>query len=661
MLERTTGLPARTLAAIAACVFAAFAALSYTEAWQLVERRGFDTLTVAAAAGRSTLPVTIVGIDEPSFAQVNRQWPWPRSLYAKVIDELSRSGALVIALDILLSEPSTEEEDRVLAEAIQRAGNVVIASNMGYQETAHARLWMRIDPIERFKQAGAANGLAQVNPDGDTVVRNMPAGGDVFWREIIRRANALRPGLIPEPAIEAGAMARYAGADHTFPYVSFYQALAAGSHLPADAFRDQIVLIGRDLKASPDAQAGAVDVFATPFTASTRWMMPGVELHANFLETAALGGAIRPASWAASLALLAVVVVMTAFLLRRWRPLVGAAIVTGMTAAVIAFAYALFMKADTWLPVLAAILASASIYLAYGGLAFLAERRRKAEIRNAFSLYVTPEVVEYVMANPERLKLGGERRAVTMLFTDLAGFTTLSEQLGAEEVAKILNLHFTGATRIVKQNHGTVNRFIGDAVMAMFGAPVEDPDQAIHACRAACEMQEDIAALREKLRAQGLPEIRMRIGIHSCTAVIGNLGSDDRFDYTAIGDGVNLAARLEGVNKLYGTGILVSGETASRLGGAVKMRPVDRVIVKGKTEPVEIFTPCGDDATIELATRAVQAYRARDWDGSERLWREVLRAIPGDGVTSIYLERIARLRAIAPDEAWEAAVELDKL
>jgi len=179
--------------------------------------------------------------------------------------------------------------------------------------------------------------------------------------------------------------------------------------------------------------------------------------------------------------------------------------------------------------------------------------------------------------------------------------------------------------------------------------------------RTACEMQEDIARLRDELRAEGLPEIRMRIGVHSCAAVIGNLGSSDRFDYTAIGDGVNLAARLEGVNKLYGTGILVSGDTAALAGGAVKLRPVDRVIVKGKTEPVEILTPCQDDAVIDASLRAIAAYRARKWDESEAAWREVLQRLPDDGVAAIYLERIDRCRTIAPDEAWEAAVELEKL
>src|SRR5688572_23044256 len=661
MLERTTDLPARTVAILAVAVFALFALVSLTDAWEQLERRGFDTLTVASAQNRSTLPITIVGIDEPSFAQVGKQWPWPRSLYGKVVDELSRSGALVIVLDILFPEPSTAAEDEALAAAIKRAGNVVLASNMDFQETAHARVWTRIDPIDVLKAAGGINGFARVELDGDTVMRNLPEGDDILWRQAIRMANQRNPGMLPEPASEPGLMVRFAGPDHTFPYVSFYQALEAGAALPPDAFKDQIVFVGRDLKGSVDARAGFVDMFATPFTTTTRLLMPGVELHANFLETAITGRALRPAPLAWVLVLLAVVVALSAFLLARWRPILGALVVTAIATAVATLDWFLFTRFNVWLPALAAILACATLYLAYGGVAFLAERRRKAEFRQAFSLYVTPEVVDFVMANPERLKLGGERREVTMLFTDLKGFTTLSEELRPEDVTQILNQHFSGATAIVKRNHGTVNRFIGDAVMAMFGAPVEDREQAVHALRAACEMQEDIAQLREKLKAQGLPEIRMRIGVHSCTAVVGNLGSADRFDYTAIGDGVNLAARLEGVNKLYGTGILVSGETAALAGGAVRLRPVDRVIVKGKTEPVEIFTPCADEAACDLSARAVAAYRARQWDEAEALWDAVRSVIPDDSVAEIYLERIAHLRSMSPEEPWESAVELEKM
>ncbi len=265
------------------------------------------------------------------------------------------------------------------------------------------------------------------------------------------------------------------------------------------------------------------------------------------------------------------------------------------------------------------------------------------------------------MAHPEKLKLGGERREVTCFFTDLEGFTALTERIGAEQVARTLNIHFTRATAIIKRNGGTVNRFIGDAIMALWGAPIEDPEQATHAVRAACQAQHDMEALRAELVQQGLPEIRMRVGIHSCAAVIGNLGSDDRFDYTAIGDGVNLAARLEGVNKLYRTGILVSGETVAKLDGSIAMRLVDRVIVKGKSEPVEIYTPCADAFVNDTTAKAVAAYRARRWDESEALWRELGAHNPADGIAAVYLERIARLRSNAPDPTWKGAVELEKL
>jgi adenylate cyclase len=257
--------------------------------------------------------------------------------------------------------------------------------------------------------------------------------------------------------------------------------------------------------------------------------------------------------------------------------------------------------------------------------------------------------------------LGGERRDITVLFTDLEGFTTLTEQLGAEQVTSILNTHFSRATAIIKRHQGTVNRFIGDAVMAMWGAPLDDAQQARHACEAACEMQEDMVRLREEFAQRGLPPIWMRIGIHSCSAIVGNLGSAERFDYTAIGDGVNLAARLEGVNKLYGTGILVSGQTVEGLQGAVATRVVDRVVVKGKSEAVEIFTPSGDAELNTLSAKAVQAYRERRWDESDGLWREISRQHPLDRIAQLYLARIQRCRAIAPDAPWQDAVELEKL
>jgi adenylate cyclase len=649
-------------ALIAGCIALAAAAVGLTPWWNEVELKGFDALTVATAPGTPQLPITIVGIDEASFAQIGRQWPWPRSLHARLVDQLTRAGAAVIAFDVVLSEAASPEEDRALAEAIGRNGSVVLAADMAYQESSHSRQWLRVDPLPAFIEAGGVRGLAAVTLDPDLVVRRMPDEPDALWREVLRVARKSHPRLADawtEPP--SNAMLRYVGPDHTFPYVSYYQALDADKLLPAGIFKDRIVLVGRDVKATPDAGAAQADLFATPFLASTRWLMPGAEIHANALDTAISGASIEraPRSW--TVVLVVLTVLACALGMRAWRPLWGAVVGAAAAGAIVALDTYLFAGHSIWLPSAAALAAIAAMYVAMGGVAFLAERRRRGELRRAFSLYVSPEVVDHVMAHPERLALGGERRRVTVLFTDLEGFTALTERLGAEQVTRILNLHFTGATGIVKRHAGTVNRFIGDAIMAMWGAPMDDPRQALHAVLAACEMQEDLARLRSRLEAEGLPAIRMRIGIHTCMAVVGNLGSSDRFDYTAIGDGVNLAARLEAVNKLYGTGILLSADTMALLEGTPSTRLVDRVIVKGKSEPVDIYTPSADARVNDTSARAIAAYWTRRWDESEALWREVARAQPGDPIASLYLERIERWRVASPGHDWSGAAELEKL
>jgi len=663
MFERQASLPPRLVLALAGAVAALFCALGFTTPWRVLELKGFDALTRAAAPNASQFPITIVAIDEASFAHVGKQWPWPREVYARAIDQVRKAGALVIALDVVLDTHSNSgaADDQRLVEALRTAGNVVLASNRVYEETSVSRQWLRVDPLPVFLDAtGAVNGYVNFELDPDLVARRMPFAQDAFWKRIVERLSAVRPGLVRVEPPARGAMMRYAGGDHTFPYISFYQVLDAGKSLPADAFRDQVVLIGRDIKANVDVHAAQADLFATPFTASSDGLMPGVELHANALESAFAGAAIRPAERAWPTVLIALVAALCAAAMRRWRPLASGAVLVAILAALGGVDWALFQRMNVWLPVFGAMASAASLYLAYGAVAFAVERRRRGEIRRAFSLYVSEEVVDHVMAHPERLHLGGERREVTMMFTDLEGFTTLTERLGAEQVAQILNLHFTRATAIVKAHRGTVNRFIGDAIMAMWGAPVEDAEQAAHAVLAACEMQRDVESLNVELAARALPAIRMRVGVHSCVAVIGNLGAADRFDYTAIGDGVNLAARLEGVNKLYGTGILLTGDTARKAGAAVGLRPVDRVIVKGKTEPVEIFTPCDDLAVREATQRAIAACRAHRLEDSERHWREVLARAPDDGVARIHLDRLRAL-ANAPGSAWKDAVELEKL
>ena len=640
-----------------------FAALSAWDGWRLLEFKSYDYLMANTAPGRSALPITIVGIDEPSFAQIAKQWPWPRSMHADLLEQLTRSGAMVVAFDLVFSEPQSDSEDKRFAEAIEKSGNVVLSAHMAFQETQYARQWTRVEPLEIFRNAGAANGLADIPKDIDGVLRRMPDGQDVFWREIVRRTNKLRPELLAEPPSLDGKMIGYLGPDRpdrTYPYVHYYQALHADTDLPPDAFRDQIVIVGRYVQAAMET-GGGEDSHATPFTAGTGFVTPGVEIHANALESALSGRSITPLAWHWNFALLITAIITSATLMRRWRPFVSAGLGIALLSVIAVGDWWLFTHQNLWLPVLAAMASVVTVYAGLGGHAYFSEQRQRRETRRAFSLYLAPEVVDEIMAHPEKLKLGGERREITLLFTDLKGFTNISEQLGPEQVAQLLNEHFSRATAIIKRHGGTVNRFIGDAIMAIWGAPLADEKHALKACLAAREMQLDMKALREEFTARGLPPIFMRVGIHTGPAIVGNLGAADRFDYTAIGDSVNLAARLEGVNKAYGTEILVSDKTARLLEGALPLRLVDRVIVKGKTEAVEIFTLCEDLALNQLTTEALQAYWGQRWDESEGLWKGILSQHPRDTISAIYVERIAAIRAMPPTENWDSAVALDKL
>ncbi len=663
MLKRLRVLIRSAPVIVALTTMLLFGALSAWDVWRLQEFKGYDFLMANTAPGRSALPITIVGVDEPSFAQIGKQWPWPRSIHAELLEQLTRGGAMVVAFDLVFSEPQSDAEDKRFAEAIERSGNVVLSAHMAIQETQYARQWMRVEPLEIFKKAGAANGLADIPKDIDGVLRRTPEGQDVFWREIVRRASLLRPGLLVEPPSLEGKMIGYLGPDRperTYPYVHYYQALHADTDLPPDAFRDQIVIVGRYVQAAMET-GGGEDSHATPFTAGTGFVTPGVEIHANALESALSGRSITPLGWHWNLALLIIAIITSAALMRRWRPFVSAAFGFLLLAAIAIGDWWLFTQHNLWLPALAAVASVITVYAGLGGHAYFSEQRQRRETRRAFSLYLAPEVVDEIMAHPEKLKLGGERREITLLFTDLKGFTNISEQLGPEQVAQLLNEHFSRATAIIKKHGGTVNRFIGDSIMAIWGAPLADEKHARNACLAACELQLDMGKLREEFSQRGLPPIFMRVGIHTGPAIVGNLGAADRFDYTAIGDSVNLASRLEGVNKAYGTEILVSDKTVHLLKGALPLRQVDRVIVKGKTEAVDIFTFSNDAAMNKLTGEALRAYWDQRWAESASLWHHLLAEYPEDKIATIYLQRIAAIRDMPPLENWDGAVALDKL
>lgn len=646
--------------ALAACALALLlvGAATFSRTWHALEFKTFDVLTAWTAPQRTALPVVILAIDEPTFQELQHTWPFPRSVHAALLKRLHDEGAAAVGLDIVFADPSTEAEDAALAQAIAETGPVVLAATREKIDSSNAALWLDVMPLQRFLDAGADAGDAGVEPDDDFVVRRVPVAREGFALRLAQRAAEARGKL---PVLRHFDWIGYRGPRGTFDTRSYYQALEPGV-LPAGFFKNKIVLVGRSARTATELSRSQADLFNSPFgTAGGERLFPGVELQATLVDNYLTGGGLRtvPEGW--TLALVALLVPLLLWGNRRLHPAGAAALAAALVAAIAGASWWLFGCFQLWWPPLLPAAAALAVYgaAALAGYAFV--RRRARQTRAMFAQYVPPAVVSRLIAQPELMRLGGEAREVTLMFTDLANFTTLSEQLSAEQTVEVLTAYFNAMTPIVHATGGTVDKFIGDAVMAFWGAPLDDPQHAEHAVTAAISMQQAMQVLVADLRARGLPPIHMRIGLHTGRVVVGNVGSEQRFSYTAIGDAVNLAARLEGANKAFGTGILLSAATAAQLPSSVALRALDDVVVKGKTEPVRVFTPCGDAAVRDASLAALNAFHARDWDGASGYLAQVLARVPGDAAARRLQQRVAEARALPVGSDWSPAVALDKL
>jgi adenylate cyclase len=638
--------------------------LCWSDAWRAVELKTFDALTVLTAPGEAQLPITIVAVDEESMTTMGQQWPWPRGIHAQLLDRLKEAGVAVAAFDVVFSEPDRQAaEDEAFARAIKGFGRpVVLAANLTYLETRYARQWVRSDPRPAFLEAGANVGLASVKTDPDGVLRNIPVSQGAFWLAIVTAFDKVNPGIARNLSVSENDRIRYLGGPQTFATIPYYRLLDPEKLLSEnwkDVLRDNIVFVGRVLKTAPELNAVESDMFFTPFHASTGQLTPGVEVQATIVANMMTGQTLREAP-AVFPPMLVVAAALLAWLaMRAWHPWKSAAWTFALAALVALGVAGLFLLQRTWLPASASLVTLALAYAGQGARGFLSEQARRQQLRRAFSAYVSPAIVDEIIANPENLKLGGDRRDITLIFTDLAGFTSLSEKLPAEEVALILNRHLSEMTDIVIRHGGTVDKFIGDAVMAFWGAPIADPEQSAHALEAALEMQAATARLRAELLAKGGPVLRMRVGVHRGECIVGNMGGTNRFSYTAIGDAVNLASRLEGVNNVYGTGILASDSVAHTAGDGHPLRPVDTVRVKGRHQAVELFTPCDDPALAEKTAAALAAYRAGDWPLARASWQELAKAHPDDPIAPVFLARLEAWAKSGWPDPWDGVTVLE--
>ena len=643
-------------AAVAVLALGALWLLSFTPQWRQLEFKTFDAYTALAARGPGDTPVVIVAIDEPSFRELGLHWPFPRRTHAELIERAASDGALVIAFDLLFAEATNAADDGRMADAIRRARNVVLAKTREKSQTSVSREWTLVEPLPELIEAGARTGEVGVDPDADFVVRMMPSFADSFDREIVRLAHAKEAAGVSN-AVQT--LVRYEGPHGSFPTVHYYQALSPGM-LPAGFFKDKIVLIGLDVHASPEVTRRQADLYNSPFLDAEGGVMPGVEIHANIISNLLQGRALIPASQTLNTMVAGLLVLGVGLVGARRSPTATAATLAALSTALLGLTYVLFVSYDLWLSPLLPIAAAAAMFIVQTAVGFLTERRRAQETKRAFAQYVPAEVVNRLIERPELLELGGEERELTLLFADLANFTTMSEKLAPRAVVAVLGKYFDAMSTVIYRHSGTVDKYIGDGIMAFWGAPLPDDRHAERALRAAIDMQDQFRKLARRLERKGTPVMSMRIGIHTGNVIVGNVGSRARFAYTAIGDAVNVASRLEGANKAYGTSILLSEATVLRLKDQVSLRPVDSVMVKGRTDAVMIFTPCADETLADLSRVALDAFNRRALDQSLALWRQLLSAYPADGIAAAFVHRIESLQR-APTAEWTVATALDKL
>jgi len=396
----------------------------------------------------------------------------------------------------------------------------------------------------------------------------------------------------------------------------------------------------------------------TPFAGA----LSGVERHATVIDNILHQDFLRRRHSTAGIDLAAIVIIglLVGWLSPKCPAYWGSVAALGLGGVYVAANVLAFTQTGLWVNLLFPLGAVVVNQSAITSFKYLTEERQKRLIRRAFQYYLDPLIVDQVSQNPQRLKLGGESRELTVLFSDIRSFSTIAESLSPEALVHLLNEYLTSMTRVVLRHHGLLDKYIGDGIMAIYGAPLHDPDHAYRACRSALEMMAELGTLQEHWASQGLPLLNIGIGINTALMVVGNMGSELRFDYTVMGDGVNVASRLEAANKEYGTNIIISEFTWAHVRDRLVSRELDVIRVQGKAQPTGIFEVLGMSplvpdraAMVEPFEAGLRAYRAQRWEDAMQSFQQVLDTMPGDPPSRLYIQRCKTFMATLPPPDWD--------
>jgi adenylate cyclase len=605
--------------------------------------------------------IIIIAVDEASLAALH-QWPWPRSLHAALIRRLAEAPPKVLLFDILFLEPFSADPagDRALVQATRQ--NPWVVHSFFFEVHGDQLSSVKL-PFPELLKASANLGYVNTFVDEDGVLRSAvlqrplgetrfsllsAVGASVYLQEPVDEIARSVP-----PGVKDRMLLNFVGKAYRFPYVSYADVLAG--KVPLEVFKDRIVLVG-------STATGTYDHYPTP----TSSVMPGVEFHANVIDNLLHSGALHYIGLRFTYGAIALFGLLCGLFLVRFSAWVGALWALGL-----AFLYAgtgqlLFSRHQLVIDMAGPLGTLGVGYVTIVIYRFFTEEKEKRWVKAAFGQYVSPKVLEILLADPSKLKLVGERREMTVFFSDVAGFTSIAERLNPDELVVLLNRYLSAMTEVIFRHDGYLNKYMGDGIMAFWNAPVKQDDHPVRACLCALESMERLKRLNLELEQQALVPLKARIGINSGMMVVGNMGSEQKSDYTVMGDHVNIASRLEGANKSFGTSIMISEFTYDLVPEQFEVRFLDIIRVPGKAKPIRTYELLGRKGALDgswmqalpLYHEAIEEFGSRRFEAARAKFLEVLKILGHDKPCETYIQRAETFLAAPPPDDWDGVFDL---
>ncbi len=593
--------------------------ISWTQLFRDLESKISDQMFNQRGTQPISGDIVIVGIDDETFSSLDMQWPFPRTFYAHMIDNLESAGVKQIIFDVEFTETAKNPmEDNILADTAAKYNNVIFCGKLIKDNIKQTE--QLLSPVKPITDKKLNWGIVNIYSDPDGFIRKytlFEPFGDAYeysigiaslanervyqddWKKYLNRTSRnLKIGTYSIPIIENNlAIINYYGPAGTFKTYAMSSILDDSTFtMPmldlnefddirkSGALKNKTVLIGASIDELHDN-------FNTPFFLSSKVLTPGVEIHASFLEMVHHKNYLYPFSEIYLLIILFILAVLLYAFYSFMKPQFAIIITLILIALYIYITYFLFVHDNLILPVMQFILMNLATFIV--GLVghYIRTNRERKFIKGAFSRYMAPELVQELLKNPKSLQYGGKQQEITVLFSDIRSFTTYAESHTAEETVSILHEYLTAMVDIIIQNKGILDKFVGDEVMALYGTPVQLENDALSACKTAIAMYYSLKDLQDKWKSEGKQIFEIGIGINTGNVIVGNLGSDQIFDYTAIGDSINLGARLEGLNKEFDNEkhIIISEFTLEKVKDMVEVKYLSEVNVKGKMKAVKIY------------------------------------------------------------------------